>query len=238
MIKTLLLLLSAGKVGPALVSVGSMVLSLAVYAQVFGWGYAGGVVALLLLHEMGHYVAARRRGLAAGLPAFIPFVGAWVALRHQPLDVEDEANIALAGPMLGTLGAIACLVVAVLSDDDPLWLAIAYAGFFINLFNLLPIGPLDGGRITAALSPRLWLLGAPALAALFFWMPSPLLLVIVVLALPSLWQAIRYDPNAPENARYHGLSMANRLEFGVTYLALAAFLAVMCHEIHGLLGPG
>jgi Zn-dependent protease len=124
-----------------------MLLSLVVYATIWGWRYAAGFIALLFAHEMGHYVAARQRGLDVGAPAFIPFVSAWIALKDQPVDVETEAYVAIAGPVVGTAAALAVYLWA-RSEDSGLLLAIAYSGLFLNLFNLLPISPLDGGRVT------------------------------------------------------------------------------------------
>ena len=97
MIKALLLLLSSGKLGKILLSVGSMLLSLLVYAQLFGWRYAAGFMLLLFIHEMGHFIAAKQRGLKVGLPTFIPFVGAWINLKQQPMNVETEAYVGFAG---------------------------------------------------------------------------------------------------------------------------------------------
>ena len=229
--KLILFLLTAGKLGKVATTAFTMLLSIGVYALAFGWQYAVGFVALLFFHEMGHFYAARQRGLAVGAPTFIPFVGAWIQLKEQPMNVETEAHVALAGPIAGTLAAIACFFAA-RATDEPVLLALAYSGFLLNLVNLLPISPLDGGRITAILSPRVWLLGAPMLVGLFFVWPSPMLVVIAVLALPFLWRAFRFDPKAPENARYYESSLAQKLEYGAWYLGLAAFLAIMTYDLH------
>jgi Zn-dependent protease len=229
--KTLLVLFSAVKFGKVFTTGGTMLLSVGAYAFVFGWWYAVGFVALLLVHELGHYIAARQRGLDVGAPTFIPFVGAWIELKEAPMDVETEAYIAVAGPFLGTLGALACYFLA-RTYDSTLLLAIAYAGFFLNLFNLIPLSPLDGGRITAILSPRVWLLGVPMLIALFFYRPSPLLVILGLIAAPQVWKAIKFDPQSPENQRYYAAAVSTRLEYAVMYLGLAAFLAIMAFEVH------
>ena len=105
MIKSFLLLLLSGlKWGKLVTTGGTMLLSLVVYASIWGLPYAAGVIALLFLHEMGHYVAARQRGLDVGAPTFIPFVGAWIALKELPHDVETEAYVAMGGPLVGTVG--------------------------------------------------------------------------------------------------------------------------------------
>ena len=234
--KLLLLFLSGAKLGKLFASGGTMLLSLVVYAFVFGWRYAAGFIALLFAHEMGHFLAARQRGLAVGLPTFIPFVGAWIDLKEQPRDVETEAYVALAGPLVGTVAAIACYLAA--GADGPRWLmAVAYAGFFLNLFNLLPISPLDGGRVTAVLSPRIWFVGVPLLAAMFFWQPNPMLLLIGLLAAPQLVKAWKYDPKAPENLSYYGIAPRRRYEFLALYFGLAAYLAFMTYRTHALLSP-
>jgi Zn-dependent protease len=236
MIKALLLLLKGGKLGPVLLTCGTMLLSIVVYAQEYGWPYAAGLVLLIFVHEMGHYIAARQRGLKVGAPTFIPFVGAWIDMKDKPHNVETEAYVGLAGPFTGTLGALACYYVG-RTYDNHLFLALAYAGFMINLFNLIPISPMDGGRITAVLSPRIWLVGAPMLVGLFFWTHSPLLLLIGFMAWPQLMRAWRYDPQAPENAAYYSISNEQRLFYGLYYLLLTGFLALMAYDLHMMMHP-
>lgn len=235
MVKLLLLLLSAGKLGKLALSGGTMLVSVLAYAFVFGWRYAVGFVALIFVHEMGHFLAARQRGLDVGLPTFIPFVGAWIDLKQQPHDVETEAWVGLGGPLLGSLAALACYFAA-RETDSRLLLALAYAGFFINLFNLIPLSPFDGGRITAVLTPRVWLVGVPVLVALFFWRPSPMLVLVAVLAAPQVMRAWKYDPKDPANQQYYAVSGETRLTYSVYYIGLLAFLAVMAHDTHEMLG--
>jgi Zn-dependent protease len=233
--KALFFILFSGlKWGKLAASGGSMLLSLVVYATIWGWRYAAGFVALLFAHEMGHYIAARQRGLNVGAPAFIPFVGAWIALEDQPIDVETEAYVAIAGPVVGTIAALAVYMWA-RSENSGLLLAISYSGLFLNLFNLLPISPLDGGRVTAVVSPRIWLLGAPILLALMLYRPSPMLLIVIVLAAPQLMKAWHYDPKAPENVAYYGVPLQTKLEYGTVYLAVAALLAIMTYDVHEML---
>lgn len=234
MTKLLLLLFTGAKFGKLLLTGGSMLVSVFAYALLFGWRYAVGFVLLLFVHEMGHYIAARQRGLNVGAPTFIPFVGAWVELKDMPHDAETEAYVGLGGPLLGTVGALACYFLA-RDQDSKLLLAIAYSGFFLNLFNLIPLSPFDGGRITAVLSPRIWLLGVPVLVALFFWRPSPMLILMALLAAPQLLKAVRYKPDSEEARTYYAVSAATRFEYGFYYLALAGFLAVMTHDVHEML---
>jgi Zn-dependent protease len=152
----------------------------------------------------------------------------------MPHNVETEAYVGLAGPLVGTLGALACYFLARQFDSD-LLLALAYAGMFLNLFNLIPLSPFDGGRVTAVLSPRIWLLGVPVLVALFFWRPSPMLVIIALLAAPQLKKAWNYDAAAPENQAYYAIGAEQRLTYTLYYLGLAAFLAIMTHDLHEML---
>jgi len=236
MLKLLFLLFSGLKFGKLLASGGTMLLSLLAYSWIFGWRYAAGFVALLFIHEMGHYLAARRKGLNVGLPTFIPFVGAWIELKDMPHDAQTEAYVGLAGPLLGTVGALGCYFLA-RNYDSNLLLAISYSGFFLNLFNLIPISPFDGGRITAVLSPRIWLLGVPMLVALFVYRPSPMLILIAILAYPQLIKAWRYRKDSPEAQSYYAVPAAVKWEYGTYYLVLAGFLAVMTHDVHEMLSP-
>jgi len=233
-VKLLLALLTAGKLGKVLLTGGTMLISVFAYALLYGWRYAAGFVLLIFVHEMGHFLAARQRGLAVGAPTFIPFVGAWIQLKDLPHDAETEAWVGLAGPLLGTLGALACYY-GYRASGEPLLLALAYAGLFLNLFNLIPLAPFDGGLITQIVSPRLWLLGVPILVALFLWRPSPLLILMALIAAPRVWAAIKFDPEAPENQAYYSITPGKRLEYAVYYLGLAGFLAVMSFDVHGML---
>jgi Zn-dependent protease len=233
-VKLLFLLLSGLKWGKLATTGGTMLLSLAVYATIWGWPYAAGFIALMFLHEMGHYVAARQRGLNVGAPMFIPFVGAWIDLKDQPVDVATEAYVAMAGPLVGTVAAVLVYLWG-RSVESSLLLAIAYAGLFLNLFNLLPLSPLDGGRITAIISPRVWLIGAPMMLAMLIYRPSPVLAIVAVLSLPQLLKAWKYDPKAPENVAYYGVPLQTKLEYGALYLALTAYLGIMTYEVHEML---
>jgi Zn-dependent protease len=234
--KLLLGLLVSGKLGKVLLTGGTMLLSIISYAFIFGWRYALGFVLLIFVHEMGHYLAARQRGLDVGAPTFIPFVGAWIQLKEQPHDVETEAYVGFAGPFLGTLGAMACYFLY-RQTGDQLLLALASAGIFLNLFNLIPLSPFDGGRITAVISPRVWLLGVPILLLLFLYRPSPILVMMAIMAAPQALSAWRYDPAAPENVAYYSVSLEQKLTYGSFYLGLVAFLAIMSHDVHQMLGP-
>ena len=130
----------------------SMLVSIGGYALLWGWQFGVGFVALIFCHEMGHVLEARRQGLPVTAPLFIPFLGAMITMKEMPHNAWREAQVALAGPLVGSLAAAACWGIGAYTDSN-FWRALAFAGFFINLFNLIPIVPLDGGRAVAALHP-------------------------------------------------------------------------------------
>lgn len=227
-------LLKLVKLAKVASSGGTMLLSVFVYALSYGWGYAIGFVGLLFCHELGHYIAARQRGLAVGLPTFIPFVGAWIEIKDGFGNAETEAYVGIAGPAVGTICALLCLVLGNLFDSD-LMRAVAYSGFILNLFNLIPVSPLDGGRITSIVSPHIWLIGIPALIALFFYRPSPLLILIAILAAHHVFSLFKKDKG--ETSAYRDVPWSVRIGYGLAYLALSGFLALMAFELHERL-PG
>ncbi|MGE5451374.1 MAG: site-2 protease family protein [Acidobacteriota bacterium] len=236
MLKLLMLLLGGLKFGKIFTTGGTMLISVIVYAWIYGWRYAVGFVGLLFVHEMGHFIAARQRGLPVGWPTFIPFMGAWIEMKQMPHDAETEAYVGLGGPLVGSLGALACYFLARDMGQPGQWLlAVSYAGFFLNLFNLIPLSPLDGGRITAVLSPRLWLLGVPVLMALFWFNPSPILILVAIMAFPQVMKAWKFDPQDPAHAHYYRASGETRLTYATAYLGLIGFLAVMTHDVHQML---
>lgn len=197
----------------------TMLLSIAVYAQVFGWPYAVGFVLLIFVHELGHAVAMWQQGIPAGALVFIPFVGAVIAMRGMPRDAWVEAVVGIGGPLLGTVGAIGCLIAALITSS-PLMFALSAAGFLINLFNMIPISPLDGGRIVGVMSRWIWLVGYIVGGAMFLLTYSPMLLLILILGLfqlPSLF--------APRREGYYDVSMGKRVVMGVAYFGLLAVLA-------------
>jgi Zn-dependent protease len=154
-LKFLLPLLKLGKIGG---TIWSMFVMVAAYAFFYPWTFAIGIVVMIFIHEMGHVIAARQKKLPVSAPAFIPFLGALITMKRQPVDAATEAYIAMGGPLLGTVGAVACLGLAV-ALDSPALAAVAQLGFFLNLINLIPVHPLDGGRIVTAISRWLWVIG-------------------------------------------------------------------------------
>ena len=135
-----------------------MLVSVAAYSLIWGWKFAVGFVLLIFVHEMGHVLQLRREGIKASAPMFIPFFGAVIWAKSLGENALAEARVGLAGPVLGGLGSAALIPVADATGND-LFTALAFTGFFLNLFNMLPVVPLDGGRAMAALSPAMWFVG-------------------------------------------------------------------------------
>jgi len=208
----------------------TMLVSVAAYAWIWGWKFAVGFVLLMLVHEMGHVLELRRQGVPASAPLFIPFMGAVVGMKQMPHDAWREAQVALAGPILGSIGALVVWGIGEWTGSD-LLIALAFTGFFLNLFNLLPVVPLDGGRAMAAVHPAIWGIGLAALVGLAFWHPNPILILVLVLGGLELWR--RWQARkTPESAAYYRVKPWQRLAVGGTYIALAAFLAVAMTATH------
>jgi Zn-dependent protease len=204
-----------------LASAGTMLVSIAAYALLFGWKYAVGFVALIAIHELGHVFALRRRGVAAGLPVFLPFLGAFVSMKESPRSVYVEAETALAGPLIGGLGALAFAAVADTTGSD-LLRALAFSGFLINLFNLIPALPLDGGRAAGALHPAVWWVGLAFIATWEVISPHPIFLLILLFGGYEAYRRWRHRHDAG-SAIYLTLTKQERMRIGAAYVALIAF---------------
>ena len=225
--KALLLLLPKFKL---LTTSGTMLVSVAAYSLIWGWTFAVGFVVLLFVHEMGHVIQLRREGVRASAPFFIPFLGAVVAAKSLGRDALAEARVGLAGPVLGSLGAAACLGLYALSGDD-YWRALAFTGFFLNLFNLAPVVPLDGGRAMAAMAPWMWFVGFAALAVFGLMFPNPIILLILLFGGMETWRRwqTRKDPGA---RRYYAVPPRSRLLVGAVYVGLAVALVLGMDATH------
>jgi Zn-dependent protease len=219
--KALLLLLPKLKL---FTTSASMLVSIGAYSLIWGWKFAIGFVLLLLVHELGHVIQLRREGIPASAPMFIPFLGAVVAMKELPKDAAAEARVGLAGPVLGSLAALVPLALYGLTGDE-LFKALAFVGFFLNLFNLLPVLPLDGGRAMAALSPWMWLVGYALLIAATFVFPNPIMILILLFGGLETWRRWK-ERNSPESREFHRVRPAARAAVAVVYLGLAAALAV------------
>ena len=207
---------------------GSMLVSIAAYAWIWGLPFAIGFVVLIFIHELGHVIELRRQGVPASAPLFIPFLGAVIGMKQLPEDAWKEARVALAGPILGSIGAAAFWVAAEVEGSD-LLMALAFVGFFLNLFNLIPIVPLDGGRAVAALHPAVWLLGLLMMVGLVVVSPNPILIIIVIIGALELWRRWR---ERGEKAEYYRLPVWQRVAVAVVYLGLIGVLALAVSATH------
>ncbi|HEX2128862.1 MAG TPA: site-2 protease family protein, partial [Solirubrobacterales bacterium] len=206
----------------------SMLVSIGAYALIWGWKFAVGFVLLLLLHELGHVWQLRREGVPASAPMFIPFLGAVISAKSLGEDAAAEARVGLAGPILGSIATLVPLAIW-LATGEEFWQALAYVGFFLNLFNLVPIVPLDGGRAMAALSPWMWFAGFALMVALVFVFPNPILILIVLLGGWESWRRWKAR-NTPEAKRYHDIPGRTRAMVAAVYLGLVVALAIGTYE--------
>jgi len=205
---------------------GTMLLMIWVYMQLWGWQFALGFVLLLLVHETGHLIVARKFGLKVGAPVFIPFMGAFIALKEAPRNAWMEACVGIGGPLLGSLGALLCNAMGEVFTA-PIFIALAWFGYFLNLFNLTPVGMLDGGRIVTALSRWLWLPGF-ALLLWFGWKyPNFIIWLIVLLSLPRIYSLFR--KRTEQEQRYYEVTPSQRWIMSVLYFGLIALLLVGMH---------
>ncbi len=149
------------KLGKVLLTSGTMLLSVWVYSLLFGWKFALGFVICIFVHEMGHVLAAMAYGVPVSAPVFIPGFGALILQKRGAKSAWIEAIIGIGGPIGGTISALACWAIYA-TTNNPLFLGLAYVAFFMNLFNMTPMFPLDGGWIVGAISPYLWAAGLAA----------------------------------------------------------------------------
>jgi Zn-dependent protease len=222
-----------------LTTAGTALVSVAAYSLFFGWEFAAGFVALIFVHEMGHVIQLRREGIKASAPMFVPFMGAAIFSKSLGDNALAEARVGLAGPILGSMGAAVVAIVGGLTGSSFL-LALAYIGFLINLFNLLPMLPLDGGRAMAAMAPWMWFVGFGALVALVFLEPgNPILLFIVIIGgfeLYRRWSARK--TRSVQQAAYYRVAPRHRVMVGVVYIGLIVALVFGMHETHILTSAG
>jgi Zn-dependent protease len=208
---------------PVLKTGGSMVFMIWVYAMFWGAWFAVGFVLLIFVHECGHLIAARRIGLKVGAPVFIPFMGAIIALKEAPRNAWIEAQVGIGGPMLGTVGAAICELIY-LATGNWMFRSLAYTGFFLNLFNLAPVGFLDGGRIVTALSPWLWLVGFAIMVFLTVMHFNFIVLLILIFSLPRLFSLFRKKSEI--ELRYFEVTPAQRWIMAAMYFGLIALLVL------------
>jgi len=221
--KSLLLALSFLKFGAVLKTGLSMIVCIWAYALNWGWAFAAGFVLLIFVHEMGHAIALRYFGIKSGVPLFIPFVGAFIAMKELPHNVRIEAWTGIAGPLLGTAGAVACWGVA-LYTGDMFWYALAYTGFFLNIFNLIPLSPLDGGRTVAAITPRIWIFGFAGMLVLFLQSFNPILFLLLIVSGGKV--IAQWKKKEVRDEEYYKVSLFTKALISAVYFGLIGFLAI------------
>jgi Zn-dependent protease len=224
-LKFLLIALKLGKFASTLIS---MLFMIVIYAQMYGWAYGLGFVLLILAHEMGHYFVARNLNIDVSGPVFIPFFGAFISMKDQPTDAVAEAKTAAGGPILGSLAALMCVGIYMISGNN-LFLALAYTGFMINLFNLIPVHPLDGGRIVTAISPKIWLIGIPMLLYISFKFFNPMIILFLILGCVQAYKQWKKP-----DADYYNTSMSTKIIFSIIYFGLMALLGIGIFYIHNI----
>ena len=207
----------------------SMLISIWAYAMFWGWSFAAGFVMLIFIHEMGHVLALRMMGIRASAPMFIPFIGAHIVMQKMPKNAFAEAVAAYGGPLLGTIGAIACVGIG-MATGNLFWYALASSGFLLNLFNLLPISPLDGGRIIGVISPKLWVLGLMGAVGLFYLTWSPILALIVIMGSFQIYTS--FKKSKTERAQYYNVTLGKRVAMGVAFLFLLAVTSLGMLAMH------
>ena len=208
---------------------GTMLISIWAYALFFGWPFAVGFVLLMFVHECGHLIVAKKFGLPVSAPVFIPFMGAFILLKDQPSNAWMEACVGIGGPILGSLGALACNSLGEIFNM-PLLIALASTGYLLNLFNLMPVGFLDGGRIVTALSRWLWLPGFAMLLWFGWKYPNFIVWLIVIASLPRIFSLFR--KRTEEERRYYEVTPAQRWTMSILYFGLIAALALGMYTAH------
>ena len=224
-LKFLLITLKLGKFASTLMS---MLFTIVIYAQMYGWAFGLGFVLLIFAHEMGHYIVAKRVNINVSGPVFIPFFGAFISMKEQPTDAVTEAKMAAGGPILGSLAALTCVLIYMATDNN-IFLALAYSGFMINLFNLIPVHPLDGGRIVTAISPKMWLIGIPILLFISIKFFNPILVIFLIMGCIQAYKQWK-DPNA----EYYNTGMDTKIIYSLIYFGLMAALGFGIFYIHDL----
>jgi len=213
--------------------------SIVVYSFLFGWPFAVGLVALLFIHEMGHALVMKIKGIPIGAVIFIPFLGAAVTMRQMPENAKDEAEVGIAGPIAGAIASAVCLYIAQASPGPFVWAPLAYFGFLMNLFNLIPIVPFDGGRVLAAIDRRVWVLGFVGLLAFQIWQwmngnNAIWLLFFVIMAAAELWSR-GFKPLTAAGKAYYDVPLGTRITLTLLYFGLAAVLVLGMSIAHALI---
>ncbi len=213
----------------------SMIASVWVYSIAFGWPFAAGFVLCIFVHEMGHVAMAAQQGVPVTVPIFIPGFGALILQNRWAKSAWGEALIGIGGPMAGTFAAMVCWGCYFVTGQG-IFLGLAFFGFMINLFNMIPIMPLDGGWIVSAISPFLWLIGVVIMVVMASMglIRNPLIWILVLLSLPHLWSGLKRGTADPMGGEV--TTKTQKLAMGIAYLGLCGLLVVGMTATHdGLL---
>ncbi|WP_021170982.1 Peptidase family M50 [Sporomusa ovata DSM 2662] len=204
----------------------SMFAMIGVYAWFYGIWWAVGFVSLITVHEYGHMYAAKRQNIPVTAPVFIPFLGALIGIKEPPKDAATESIIAYGGPLFGFLAAGVVHTAAYVVQSTLLF-SLAFTGYLLTLFNLIPASPLDGGRIASAVSPYIWFLGIPLIGFLIWFSFSPILVLVLLAAIHRAWEFWKH-----RNDSYYDIDPGFRLKIGIAYLALLLASGVLTYETH------
>lgn len=230
LLKPLVTALKASKFAGTIIS---MIITVWIYATIWGWWFALGFVFLLFVHENGHMLAAKRIGLPVSKPVFIPFVGAFIAMKEMPKTARQEAIVGAGGPLVGTAGSLVCALAYWIIGNE-YWLALAYVGFLINLFNLVPVGMLDGGRIVSAISYWLWLPGIVILGYLGLKFHSPIIFLVLIFGIIRVYEVIK-EKDKQKIAHYYQVEQADRIKITLVYVLMLAVCGAGMGISHSIL---
>lgn len=197
----------------------SIAVTVAAYATKWPAGVVIGFVIVTLIHEIGHALVIRAKGLRAGFMVFIPFIGGAVTIKDQVRTAYDDAQIGLAGPIAGTFASLVSLQTYKWTGH-PVYLLIAFAGFVLNLINLIPLGMLDGGRISAAVTKWMWVFGGAILTYKVIKQPNALLILILILSVFQVYASILRE----KDDKFYDVTAPQRAAIAVAYFSLVIFL--------------
>lgn len=207
-------------------SISSIIITILGYSAVFGFKFALGIVLLIFVHEMGHVLAGRLIGIKLEAPTFIPFAGAIIRMNPKDESLRASTIIGIGGPILGTIGAIACHLMYLYTNNSIL-LELTYIGYLINLFNLSPVYPLDGGRTVLGFSPLVWLPVIPILSYFTYISNNGILFIITIFAILYLYKYFK----KPFSYKYSNFSLV----FIILYFGLVAYLSYVVYKLEFIL---
>jgi Zn-dependent protease len=241
-LKSGLLLIKFLKLGKLLTTMSTMGIMILTYSYRYGWVFATGFVLLILVHELGHGWAARRIGIRVGAPIFVPFFGAFIALKDHPRNPFEQFFISAGGPVAGVTAGLICLFIAdyFSHSTQHLLLGLGHFTLVMNLFNLIPFGGLDGSGMVAPLRRAEWVWGYPLLLTTTYLsltnnnvQINPIAMLVLLAggarAGYSFFKGEEYI-KMDETPQSDGQSVqSHRLICATTYFTLTGFLIYMVH---------